>query len=89
MEIPELEYEYKSFWKVFCKGEFELPLCIAIVDVHIRIQINSGSLQTNNKPPLEAFKLVKWFIEINTTKQVPKELMECIKQEEAIEMLGN
>lgn len=34
MEIPELEYEYKSFWKVFCKGEFELPLCIAIVDVH-------------------------------------------------------
>ena len=59
------------------------------LDVHIRIQINSDSLKTNNKPPLEAFKLVKWFIEINTTGQVPKELMERIEQEEAIEMLGN
>lgn len=59
------------------------------LDTHIRIQINSDSFKTNNKPPLEAFKLVKWFIEINTTKQVPKELMECIEQEEAIEMLGN
>lgn len=59
------------------------------LDVHIRIQINSDSLKTDNKPPLEAFKLVKWFIEINTTKQVPKELMEQIEQEEALEMLGN
>jgi hypothetical protein len=59
------------------------------LDVHIRIMINSDSLKTNNKPPLEAFKLVKWFIEINTTGQVPKELMERIEQEEAIEMLGN
>ena len=59
------------------------------LDVYIRIQINSDSLKTNNKPPLEAFKLVKWFIEINTTGQVPKELMEQIEQEEAIEMLGN
>ena len=59
------------------------------LDVHIRIQINSDSLKTNNKPPLEAFKLVKWFIEINTTGQVPKELMERIEQEEAIDMLGN
>jgi hypothetical protein len=59
------------------------------LDVHIRIQINSDNFKTNNKPPLEAFKLVKWFIEINTNGQVPKELMECIEQEEAIEMLGN
>jgi hypothetical protein len=59
------------------------------LDVHIRIQINSDSLKTNNKPPLEAFKLVKWFIEINTTGQVPKELMEWIEQEEAFDMLEN
>lgn len=37
------------------------------LDTHIRIQINSDSLKTNNKPSLEAFKLVKWFVEINTT----------------------
>lgn len=59
------------------------------LDIHIRVQINSDNLKSNNKPPLEAFKLVKWFIEINTTGQVPKELMERIKQEEAIDMLGN
>ena len=59
------------------------------LDVHIRIQINSDSLKTNNKPPMEAFKLVKWFVEINTTGQVPKELMEQIEEEEAFEMLGN
>lgn len=59
------------------------------LDTHIRIQINSDSLKTNNKPPLEAFKLVKWFVEIITTSQIPKELMEQIEQEEALEMLGN
>jgi hypothetical protein len=59
------------------------------LDIHIRIQINSDSFKTNNKPPLEAFKLVKWFVEINTTSQIPKELMEQIEQEEALEMLGN
>lgn len=59
------------------------------LDVHIRIMINSDSLKTNNKPPMEAFKLVKWFVEINTTGQVPKELMERIEQEEALNMLEN
>lgn len=34
MEMPELEYEYESFWKFLCKSEAELPLCIAIVDVN-------------------------------------------------------
>ena len=32
--MPKLEYEYKSFWKFLCKDKYELPLCIAIVDVH-------------------------------------------------------
>lgn len=57
------------------------------LDIHIRIQINSDSLKPNNKPPLEAFKLVKWFVEINTTNQIPKELMEQIEQEEASTLL--
>lgn len=34
MKMPKLEYDYGSFWKFLCKTEAELPLCIAIVDVH-------------------------------------------------------
>lgn len=34
MELPELEYEYKSFWKIICKDYSEFDLCIAFVDNH-------------------------------------------------------
>lgn len=59
------------------------------LDISVRVKVNLAGTGTSDEPPLEAFKLVKWFIEINTTGQVPKELMERIEQEEAIEMLGN
>lgn len=36
---------------------------------------------------LEAFKLVKWFIEINKEQRVPKDLLEYIEQEQALELL--
>lgn len=39
------------------------------------------------KPPLEAFKLVKWYIEINKEQRVPKDLLEYIEQEQALELL--
>lgn len=57
------------------------------LDVHIRIKVNSSGSDMNQEPPLEAFKLVKWFIEINTKKQVPKELLKFMEQEEALEIL--
>lgn len=34
MEMPELEYDYESYWKFLCKNDVEMPLCIAIVVVH-------------------------------------------------------
>ena len=57
------------------------------LDIHIRVRINANTLSLANKPPLEAFKMVKWFIEINTKKQVPEELKELIEQEQALELL--
>lgn len=34
MEMPELRYDYGSFWKVLCKDFDELPICIAFVDTN-------------------------------------------------------
>jgi hypothetical protein len=34
MKMPELKYEYLSFWKVFCKDFDGDAICIAFVDTH-------------------------------------------------------
>lgn len=57
------------------------------LDIHIRVRINANTLSIGNKPPLEAFKMVKWFIEINTKKQIPEELLKIIEREQALELL--
>ena len=57
------------------------------LDVSIQVKVNSAGTKTSEEPPLEAFKLVKWFIEINTKKQVPKDLLKYIEQEQALELL--
>lgn len=86
--IPYISYVQERFARCTIKSKKGI-FYNKDLDVYVRVKVNSAGTETSKEPPLEAFKLVKWFIEINTTKQVPKELMECIEQEEAIEMLGN
>lgn len=57
------------------------------LDVFVRIKVNSAGTKASDEPPLEAFKLVKWFIEINKEQRVPKDLLEYIEQEQALELL--
>ena len=86
--IPYISYIQERFARCTSKSKKGI-FYNKDLDVYIRVKVNSAGTETSKEPLLETFKLVKWFIEINTTKQVSKELMECIEQEEAIEMLGN
>lgn len=57
------------------------------LDVSIRVKVNSAGTKTSEEPPLEAFKLIKWYIEINKEQCVPKDLLKYIEQEQALELL--
>lgn len=57
------------------------------LDIFVRVKVNSAGTETSDEPPLEAFKLVKWYIEINKEQRVPKDLLKYIEQEQALELL--
>lgn len=57
------------------------------LDVYVRVKVNSAGTETSKEPPLETFKLVKWYIEINKEQRVPKDLLKYIEQEQALELL--
>lgn len=74
MEMPELEYEYKSFWKFLCKSEAELPLCIAIVDVNAPYNslLNNYCLDVYNSELEEADTLPLMPYDVKKLKEIGK-----------------
>jgi len=86
--IPYISYIQERFARCIIKSKKGI-FYNKDLDVFVRVRVNSAGTETSEEPSLETFKLVKWFIEINTTGQVPKELIEQIEQEEALEILGN
>lgn len=74
MEMPELEYEYESFWKFLCKSEAELPLCIAIVDVNAPYNnlLNNYCLDVYNAELEEADTLPLMPYDVKKLKEIGK-----------------
>lgn len=74
MEMPELEYEYESFWKFLCKSEAELPLCIAIVDVIAPYNslLNNYCLDVYNSELEEADTLPLMPYDVKKLKEIGK-----------------
>lgn len=74
MEMPELEYEYESFWKFLCKSEAELPLCIAIVDVNAPYNglLNNYCLDVYNLELEEADTLPLMPYDVKKLKEIGK-----------------
>ena len=72
--MPELEYEYESFWKFLCKGEAELPLCIAIVDVYAPYNslVNNYCLDIYNAELEEADTLPLMPYDVKKLKEIGK-----------------
>lgn len=84
--IPYISYIQERFARCTIKSKKGI-FYNKDLDVYIRVKVNSAGTETSEEPPLEAFKLVKWYIEINKEQRVPKDLLKYIEQEQALELL--
>lgn len=84
--IPYISYIQERFARCTIKSKKGI-FYNKDLDVSVRVKVNSAGTETSEEPPLEAFKLVKWYIEINKEQRVPKDLLEYIEQEQALELL--
>lgn len=84
--IPYISYVQERFARCTIKSKKGI-FYNKDLDVYVRVKVNSAGTETSKEPPLEAFKLVKWFIEINKEQRVPKDLLKYIEQEQALELL--
>lgn len=84
--IPYISYIQERFARCTIKSKKGI-FYNKDLDVYVRVKVNSAGTETSEEPPLEAFKLVKWYIEINKEQRVPKDLLKYIEQEQAFELL--
>lgn len=84
--IPYISYVQERFARCIIKSKKGI-FYNKDLDVYVRVKVNSAGTETSKEPPLETFKLVKWYIEINKEQRVPKDLLKYIEQEQALELL--